>query len=138
MSATTARQHGGGNDNLWIIAADGAGEPRNLTADARPQHGLAVGADDAYAGLSAQPAGTGRPMAAALFVLASTRGDTPLWRVPLAAARRRRSSIGRAQVQSFAFCAAGTTLAINLADHLNNGDVFCADRAKMWPARRGN
>lgn len=116
----------GGNDNLWVVAADGNGEPRNLTAALDLGMGLSVGAD-LRAGLSAaRPVWS--PDGAALYTLASARGDTPLWRVPLDGSAPTRAAEARGQlVQAFAFCAAGTTLALNLADNRNPSDVYCAD-----------
>lgn len=115
----------GGNDNLWVIAADGSGEPRNLTAALDLSMGLSVGTD-VRAGLSGS-----RPVWSkegdALYTLASTGGDTPLWRVPLSGEATRVAGAAGQQVQSFAFCAAGTTLALNLGDNLNPGDIHCAD-----------
>jgi dipeptidyl aminopeptidase/acylaminoacyl peptidase len=114
----------GANDNLWVIPASGEGEPRNLTAtlDLSMNSGVS---GDAYAGLSGnRPVWS--PDSSAIFVIAATRGDTPLWRVPLAEGEATKVVDRPGQVQSFAFCAAGTTLALNLADHLSNGDVFCA------------
>jgi dipeptidyl aminopeptidase/acylaminoacyl peptidase len=116
----------GGNDNLWVVAADGTGEPRNLTAPLDLSMGLGVSAD-VRAGLS-----SGRPVWSpagdALYTLASAGGDTPLWRVPLDGGEPARVVEARGQqVQSFALCAAGTTLALNLGDGLNPGDVYCAD-----------
>ncbi len=115
----------GGNDDLWLVAADGTGEPRNLTRALDLSMGLGVSAD-LRAGLSAaRPVWS--PDGAALWTLASARGDTPLWRVPVAGGEPTRVIEARGQqVQSFAFCAAGTTLALNLADNLNPGDVYCA------------
>jgi len=116
----------GGNEGIWIVAADGSGAPRNLTASLDLSMGLAVGTD-VRAGLAAA-----RPVwsldGGALYALASSRGDTPLWRVPLDGGAPMRVVEARGQqVQAFAFCAAGTTLALNLADNLNPGDVYCAD-----------
>ena len=126
----------GGNADLWIVPADGTsdGAPRNLTAALDLSMGLGVGSDS-RAGLS-----TDRPVwspdCAALYVVASTHGDSPLWRVPVdqrggEAPRRVVGEEGAAgvQVQSFALCAGGTTLALGLADALNPGDVYCADPA---------
>ncbi len=115
----------GGNDSLWVVAADGSGAPRNLTAALDLSMGLGVGAD-VRAGLSAtRPIWS--PDGDALYTLASTRGDTPLWRVPLDGEPTRVVEARGQQVQSFAFCAAGTTLAVNLGDNLNPGDVYCAN-----------
>src|SRR5919199_1353186 len=85
--------------------------------------GLGVGSDS-RAGLSG-----GRPVWApdcsALYVVASRRGDTPLWRVPLDGEPVCLIDGGQ-QVQSFSLCASGATLALNLADNLNPGDVYSA------------
>ena len=116
----------GGNDNLWIVAADGSGVPRNLTAALDRSMGLAVGTDMRAGLAAARPVWS--PEGAALYTLASSRGDTPLWRVPLDGSAPTRVVEARGQqVQAFAFCAAGTTLAINLADNRNPGDIYCAD-----------
>ncbi len=114
----------GGNSSLWVIAADGSGAPRNLTSTLDLSMGLAVGAD-MRAGLS-----TVRPVwspdSSALYLLASTRGDTPLWRVPLTGEPTPLFPVNEQQVQSFAFCAAGKTLALNIGDNLNPGDLYTA------------
>ncbi|MFN8537523.1 MAG: S9 family peptidase [Thermomicrobiales bacterium] len=114
----------GANDNLWVIPAEGEGEPRNLTAtlDLSMNSGVS---GDAYAGLSgSRPVWA--PDSSAIFVIAATRGDTPLWRVPVAGGEATKVVDRPGQVQAFAFCAAGTTLALNLSDHLSNGDVYSA------------
>jgi dipeptidyl aminopeptidase/acylaminoacyl peptidase len=114
----------GANDNLWVIPVSGDGEARNLTGtlDLSINSGVS---GDAYAGLSgSRPAWA--PDSSALYVLAATRGDTPLWRVPLAGGEATKVVDRPGQVQAFAFCVVGTTLALNLSDHLNNGDVFSA------------
>src|SRR5919199_3537955 len=113
----------GANTDLWLLPADGAGAPRNLTAALDLSVGLGVGSDS-RAGLSG-----GRPVRApdcsALYVVASRRGDTPLWRVPLDGEPVCLIDGGQ-QVQSFSLCASGATLALNLADNLNPGDVYSA------------
>jgi dipeptidyl aminopeptidase/acylaminoacyl peptidase len=110
-----------------VIPADGVGEARNLTLALDLNIGSGV-SGDAYAGLSAhRPVWS--PDGSALFVLAATRGDTPLWRVPVDGGEATKIVDRPGQVHAFAFCAAGTTLALNLADHRNPGDVFCADAA---------
>ncbi len=116
----------GVNQDLWLTTADGSGPPRNLTAALDLSIGLGVGSDS-RAGLSAgRPVWT--PDCGALYVVASARGDTPLWRVPVAeGAAPERVIDGAQQVQAFALCASGTTLALNLADNLNPGDVYSAD-----------
>lgn len=116
----------GGNENLWVIAADGSGTPRNLTAALDLGMGLTVGTDVRAGLATARPVWS--PDGGTLYTLASSRGDTPLWRVPLDGGAPTRVIEARGQqVQSFAFCAAETTLAINLADNLSPGDVYCAD-----------
>jgi dipeptidyl aminopeptidase/acylaminoacyl peptidase len=116
----------GGNEGLWIVAADGSGPPRNLTATLDLGMGLSVGTDVRAGLTTARPVWS--PEGDALYTLASSRGDTPLWRVPLDGGGSTRVVEARGrQVQAFAFCAAGATLAINLADSLNPGDVHRAN-----------
>ncbi|MGN6811444.1 MAG: S9 family peptidase [Thermomicrobiales bacterium] len=114
----------GVNQHLWVTAADGAGEPRNLTATLDTSIGLGVGSDS-RAGLSAERP-VWAPDCASLYVLASVRGDTPLWRVPLDGGSPARVIEAQdAQVQTFSICANGVTLACNLADTGNPGDLYC-------------
>ncbi|HET8626821.1 MAG TPA: S9 family peptidase [Thermomicrobiales bacterium] len=113
----------GANSDLWLIPADGSGPARNLSGALDLSIGLQVGSDS-RAGLSAlRPVWA--PDGGALYAVASTRGDTPLWRFPLDGEPSRVIG-GAQQVQSFSLCAAGTTLALNLGDNLNPGDVYCA------------
>lgn len=125
----------GGNDDLWLIAADGSGEPRHLTKSLDISMGLGVSAD-VRAGLSAaRPVWS--PDGTALYTLASMGGDTPLWRVPIDGGEPARVVEARGQqVQSFALCAAGTTLALNLADNLNPGDVYSAQVGSVAKSSR--
>lgn len=115
----------GANQDLWVVPADGRGEARNLTAALDLSIGLNVGSDS-RAGLSGDRP-VWAPDCAALYVLASRRGDTPLWRVPVDGGEPRAVVAGAQQVQAFSLCANGATLALNLADNLNPSDVYSAD-----------
>ncbi len=114
----------GANQGLWVVPADGAGAARNLTAALDLSVGLAVGSDS-RAGLSgSRPIWA--PDCAALYVVASQRGDTPLWRVPVGGGEPAKILDGAQQVQAFSLCASGATLALNLGDGRNPGDVYSA------------
>ncbi len=111
----------GAVSRLWVIPADGNGPARDLTPTLDLNIGLDV-SSDSRAGLAAT-----RPVWSvagdALFFLASTRGTTPLWRVALDSSEPERVVDGAQQVQSFSFARDGETLALNLGDSLNPGDV---------------
>ncbi|MCA1669388.1 MAG: S9 family peptidase [Thermomicrobia bacterium] len=115
---------------LWVIPADG-GPARDLTPDFDRNIGLDV-SSDSRASLSAS-----RPVWAtgsdALFFVASTRGTTPLWRVGLDGGPPQQVVGGTRQVQTFA-CGGGT-LALNLGDSLNPGDVYLRTDADAEPRR---
>jgi len=114
----------GVNTHLWVVPADAtdAGVARNLMGHVDLSVGLDV-ASDSRAGLSGmRPAWS--PDGAALYIAASVRGTTPLWRVPLDGGEMTRVVDGPRQVQSCAWDAAGHTLALNLGDALNPGEVF--------------
>jgi dipeptidyl aminopeptidase/acylaminoacyl peptidase len=103
----------GARSGLWVVPADG-GAPRTLTAALDLNVGLDV-SSDSRAGLSAaRPVWS--PDGGALLFLASTRGDTPLWRVGLDGGAPQRVIDGNRQVQSFACSADGATLALNIGD----------------------
>ncbi len=114
----------GANSDLWVIPpyVQDAGAARNLTGGSNISIGLDVGSD-ARAGLSAmRPAWS--PKGDALYVVASVRGDSPLWRVSLKDGAMTQVVGGARQVQSFAHDAKGKTLALNLGDVLDPGDVY--------------
>ena len=107
---------------LWVIPADGNAPPRNLTANLDLNIGLDV-SSDSRAGLSGnRPVWS--PDSRAISFLASSRGVTPLWRVAVDGGAPERIVDGMRQVQSVAFTADGNTVALNLGDALNPGDVF--------------
>ncbi len=111
----------GQNSDLWVIAADGAGAPRNLTAALDLGMGLDV-SSDSRAGLP-----TTRPVwfpdGQSLLILASTRGTTPLWRVPLDGDPVRVLD-GERQVQAFALATDAPRMAFNIGDATNPGDLY--------------
>ena len=114
----------GANSDLWVIPphVTDAGAARNLTGGSDMSIGLDVGSD-ARAGLSAmRPAWS--PEGDALYAVASVRGDSPLWRVSLEDGAMTQVVGGTRQVQSFAWDAKGETLALNLGDLRNPGDVY--------------
>lgn len=122
----------GVTSNLWIIPAAG-GAARNLTASLDTSIGLDVGSDS-RAGLSAtRPVWT--PASDALYFVTSQRGDTPLWRVSLDRGEPTRVVDGARQVQSFAFSADSVTVAMNIGDALNPGDVYSATGDFAAPRR---
>lgn len=110
------------NSGLWMIAADGSGTPRNLTAALDLGMGLDV-SSDSRAGLT-----TTRPVwfpdGRSLLVLASTRGTTPLWRISLDGDDPVRVLDGERQVQAFALAANAPRMAFNIGDATNPGDVY--------------
>jgi len=111
----------GAVSHLWVIPAAG-GVARDLTPDLDRNIGLDV-SSDSRAGLTAtRPVWS--PDSNALFFLASTRGTTPLWRIVLDGNGPERIVDGVRQVQSFAFAPDDGTLALNLGDGLNPGDVY--------------
>ena len=124
----------GVNTNLWVIAADGNGEARNLTAgfDTSIESGVS---GDSYAGISAQRP-VWSPDSRAILCTAAVQGDTPLWRVPLAGGTPQRVLDPEGQVMAFSVSADGSMLAVNLADHLNTGDVYGAPLGDMAGERR--
>ena len=105
---------------LWVMSAVG-GAARDLTPTLDLNIGLDV-SSDSRAGLTAtRPVWS--PNSDALFFLASMRGTTPLWRVALDSGEPERVVDGARQVQSFAVSRDGETLALNLGDGLDPGDV---------------
>jgi len=111
----------GAVSHLWVIPA-ASGVARDLTPDLDRNIGLDV-SSDSRAGLTAtRPVWS--PDSNALFFLASTRGTTPLWRIVLDGNGPERIVDGVRQVQSFAFAPDDGTLALNLGDGLNPGDVY--------------
>lgn len=109
----------GANTGLWVISATG-GEARNLTQAFDFSAGASV-ASDSRAGLSAlRPVWA--PDGESLYVVATVRGDSPLWRVPLDGGTPERLVSEGWQVQSFAL--AGDRLAYNLGGSLEPGNVY--------------
>ncbi len=122
----------GAVSRLWVIPANG-GAARDLTPTLDLNIGLDV-SSDSRAGLSAsRPVWS--PESDALSFLASTCGTTPLWRVALDGDAPRRIVDGVRQVQSFAFAQNGQTLALNLGDGLNSGDVYVRTATGTEPRR---
>ncbi len=126
----------GAVSDLWIVAVgEGAGgAARNITAGFNRNIGLDVGSDS-RAGLSGtRPVWT--PDSAALVFLASTEGETPLWRVAVAGGTPERiGQMPLPQVQSFAFGADGNACAFNLGGPTNPGDVYIAAGNSAAPRR---
>ncbi len=116
----------GAVSQLWIIPADGDGTARSLTAALDLNIGLDVSSDSRAGFSGARPVWA--PDSSALFFLASTRGTTPLWRVTLESDDPQPMVDWGSQVQSFAFSADTTILALNLADALNPGDAYVINR----------
>ncbi|MDQ6833908.1 MAG: LpqB family beta-propeller domain-containing protein, partial [Chloroflexota bacterium] len=122
----------GAVSHLWVIPAAG-GAAHDLTPDLDRNIGLDV-SSDSRAGLTAtRPVWS--PDSNALFFLASTRRTTPLWRVTLDGREPERIVDGVRQVQSFAFAPDNGTLALNLGDGLNPGDVYVRIEPDAEPRR---
>jgi len=121
----------GAVSHLWVIPADDSGPARDLTSPLDRNIGLDV-SSDSRAGLTATcPVWSSD--SSTLFFLASTRGTTPLWRVTLDGREPERIVDGMRQVQSFA--RESGTLALNLSDGLNPGDVYVRAEPDAEPRR---
>ncbi len=119
-------------NRLWVIPAAG-GAARDLTPTLDLNIGLDV-SSDSRAGLSAsRPVWS--PKSDALFFLASTHGTTPLWRVGLDGDEPERIVDGARQVQSFSCSRDGETVALNLGDGLNPGDLSVITNGGAEPRR---
>lgn len=111
----------GASTYVWLVPAAG-GTPRRL-GEAPDFDAASTVASDTRAGLSASRP-VWAPTGAALYVIGSTRGDTPLWRVPVATGATERLTGPGVQVQSFAVASGGQTVGVNAAGPLEPGDLY--------------
>lgn len=111
----------GANTCLWVVPGAG-GLSRAVASDPMFDASSTVGSDS-RAGLSdCRPVWS--PDGAAIYVVGSFRGDTPLWRVRTDTGQTERLTGPGVHVQSFAFAADGTSVVLNAAGLVEPGDLY--------------
>jgi dipeptidyl aminopeptidase/acylaminoacyl peptidase len=111
------------NRGIWLVAS-GGGEVRNLTAEFDRSVGSDVLGDTRDH--APEPVPVWSPDGTGVYFVASDMGDAQLYRADLDGAFVTRLLAGPRQVMSYSLSEDGGTLALDISEPSNPGDVFLA------------